>query len=624
MSRFRYRDVNAAPRAAFLYPRVAAGLLGSLLLGGCEPPTLTPAATPKTAELGPPRSIGDVQGRGARSPYEGREVSVQGVVTGNFVNGLEGFFMQDASGAEDGDPATSDGLFVVWKRDAQPKVRRGEKLQVSGRVAELGSRSPTLTALVDARIEVLGRAAVRATTLERPPARAQDWESLQGMWLRLPGPLVISSNRNLTRYGELHLAFDQRLRVPTDIAAPGAKAQAVAEDNQRRGLIIDDARRSEHPTRFWFLDQPPSDEQTLRAGSQVYGVEGVLDARFGSWRLQLTEKIARIESAPRPAPPVLPQGLRLASVNLLNLFNGNGRGGGFPTERGASSLQEYQRQRDKQVAVLATLQPDIVAVSELENDGDGERTALADLLRALNQALGEQGDYRGVVGGGRDSPIRVGLLYRAGRVEPIGEPAELVTGPFSNGSRPPLAQSFVDVASGRRLTVVANHFKSKGSCPEDGEGEPGDRDQGDGQGCWNASRVSAARALDLWMKSDPTGADTPHRVLLGDFNAYTREDPLRLLRSLGWRDALPIRGDAQGHHSYVFNGQAGSLDHALVSPGLAGALTAALVWQINSDETDWFDYNLERRPPDVYRPLPLAASDHDPLVVVLDLQRAAQ
>lgn len=624
MTASRYSDVNAAPRAAFLYPRLLAALLLTAVLAACESVTVPPPPAPDPATLGPPRSIGDVQGRGARSPYEGRKVTVQGVVTGNFVSGLDGFFMQDASGAEDGDRATSDALFVSWKRDSLPKVRRGEKLSVSGRVVELGNGSPTLTALADAKIEVLGRAAVKATELDRPPARLQDWEALEGMWLRVPGPLVISGNHDLARFGVLHLAFGERLRAPTDVAAPGAKALAAAEDNRRRRLIVDDARSSENPSRLWFLEPPLSQEHTLRAGSLVYGIEGILDARFGSWRLQLTEPLGRIESAPRPSPPVLPQGLRLASVNVLNLFNGNGRGGGFPTERGADTRAEYQRQLDKQVAVLTALAPDIAGLQEVENDAFDERSALADLVRALNAALGESGDYRAVVGEGRDSPIRVALLYRSSRVEPVGEPASLASGPFAGGSRPPVAQTFLDLASGRRLTVVANHFKSKGSCPPQGEGLPEDRDRGDGQGCWNGHRVEAARTLDLWMKTDPTGSGSPHRVLLGDFNAYTREDPLRLLRSLGWRDALPIRGEARRHHSYVFNGEAGTLDHILVSPSLAGAVTAAMIWQINSDESPLFDYNMERRPADLYRPDPFAASDHDPLITVFDLGRAVQ
>jgi uncharacterized protein len=625
MSRDRYPHVNAAFRAAFLYPRHRlAAALGVLLLVGCEASSLPAPATANPASLGPPRSIGDVQGRGARSPYEGRVVNIQGVVTGNFVSGLEGFFMQDASGAEDGDRATADALFVRWQRGKQPKVRRGDRLAVSGKVEELGSGALTLTAIADARIEVLGRAAVSATVLSEAPARAADWEALEGMWLRIPGPLTVSANRGLLRYGELHVAFGERLRTPTDLQAPGAKARALGEDNQRRGLVLDDARSAEYPAKLWYLPEPLSDAAPLRAGSLVYGAEGLLDSRYGSWRLQLTEALGRVEHAPRPPLPVLPEGLRLASINLLNYFNGNGRGGGFPTARGASSRAELERQRKKHVAVLQALQPDIAALSELENDAEDERSALNDLLRALNGALGEAGDYVAVGGAdpGRNA-IRVGLIYRRSRVEPVGEAASLVEGPFVEHSRAPLAQSFRDRRSGRVFTVVANHFKSKGSCPRDGEGEPGDRDGGDGQGCWNATRVASARALDLWLKSEPTGAGGPHRVLLGDLNAYTREDPLRLLRSLGWRDALPIRGGERAHHSYVFAGEAGSLDHALLSPSLAGAVVAALTWPINSDEAEVFDYNLEQRDPALYSATPLATSDHDPLIVVLDLDRAA-
>lgn len=604
---------NAARRAAFSYPL-------ALVLLGCQPAgTAVDEAVP---EPGPPRSIGDVQGSGLRSPHEGRVVTVQGVVTGNFVQGLGGFFMQDPSGAEDGNPATSDGLFVVWDRNARPRVRRGERVQVRGKVVELGQGAKTLTALAEAKLEVLGRAAVAATVLDRPPARAADWEALEGMWLRLPGPLVISGNRELLRFGVLQLAFGERLRAPTDVAAPGAKAEAVLEDNRRRGLVLDDGRDAVFPGSFRFLGEPPSDAQPVRAGSRVWGIEGILDHRHGEWRLQSTERIGRIEALPRPAPPVLPQGLRLASINLLNLFNGNGRGRGFPTARGASSLQEYRRQRDKHVAVLMALQPDIVAFSEVENDGEGRGTALADLVDALNRALGEDGDYLAVAGTGGNQPIRVALAWRSRRVQPEGPAVELLEGPFRSGHRPPLARTFVDLASGRRLTVVANHLKSKGDCPE--EADSPDRDRGDGQGCWNASRVEAVRALDLWLKSDPTGAGTAHRILLGDFNSYTREDPLRLLRSLGWRDAVPVRDASHRHHSFVYRGLAGALDHALLSPGLVATVLAAQSWAINSDESEWFDYNLERRPPTVYRPLPFAASDHDPLIVVLDLRRAAQ
>jgi predicted extracellular nuclease len=36
--------------------------------------------------------------------------------------------------------------------------------------------------------------------------------------------------------------------------------------------------------------------------------------------------------------------VKVASFNVLNYFNGNGLGGGFPTSRGASTSEEFTRQ----------------------------------------------------------------------------------------------------------------------------------------------------------------------------------------------------------------------------------------------------------------------------------------
>ena len=70
----------------------------------------------------PVLAIGAVQGTGSASPLAGRRVVVEGRVTGNFVEGLGGFFLQDAG---DGDPATADGLFVVPADPANPRLRSG-------------------------------------------------------------------------------------------------------------------------------------------------------------------------------------------------------------------------------------------------------------------------------------------------------------------------------------------------------------------------------------------------------------------------------------------------------------------------------------------------------------------
>ncbi len=593
-----------------------------LLLAGCEglpggPATALPDEGPAT--------IGALQGSGLQSPYLAREVSVQAVVTGNFVAGLDGFFMQDPAGADDGDPATSDGVFVQWTRDRTPKVRRGDRVRVVGPVVELGQGERSLTAIAATQVEVLGRGGVNVTTIAEPPAVEAGWERYEGMWLRIGSSLTVSGNGGLARFGELEVTFGGRLFHATERHPPGPQATSVAADNRRRLLVLDDNRRSEYPDKLWFVPDGISPTAPLRAGSIVDGVEGILSHGFGRWRLHLTREIGVLEQAPRPAPPAPPPGITLASINLLNLFNGDGRGGGFPTLRGAESRKELERQMAKSVALVAGLRPDVWAAAELENDGHAARSAEADFLAALNKALGEDGDYRGIVapkGGSGDDAIRVGLIYRSSRVEPVGEAQALTEGPFRvGGSRPPLAQAFRAVAGGPVFVVVANHFKSKGSCPlPDAPVDDADRDRGDGQSCWAATRAASAQALHDWLQSDPTGAGSGHAVVLGDLNAYAQEDATRLLRDLGWRDAFEVAG-ARDPYSYVFNGQAGRLDHALVTPGLARFVSGAVVWHANADESEAFDYRIPRRRPEWYTAEAWRSSDHDPLLIGLDFGR---
>jgi hypothetical protein len=301
--------------------------------------------------------------------------------------------------------------------------------------------------------------------------------------------------------------------------------------------------------------------------------------------------------------------LRVASFNLENLFNGDGKGGGFPTPRGARNAVEFETQLAKLVVALRALDPHIVALMELENDGYGPQSSLATLVGALNHA--EDGEWRFVDAcrarcrrdgrGPGDDAIRVGLIYRADKVRPIGRPATLEDGPFGPRSRVPLAQAFVPLAGGTPLVVVANHFKSKGC--KDAEGA--DRDNG--AGCWNAARADSARRLDDWLKDDPTRSDSDLVLIVGDLNAYAQEEPLRLLAGRGWRDAFFVAG-VDAPYSYMYEGEAGRLDHALLSPALADRLRGAAEWHSNADEPRAAGYREGGRGP-------WRSSDHDPLLL---------
>jgi predicted extracellular nuclease len=605
--------------------RALAAALGSLLLAlaGCnavEDGTTAPSSTPAAAVAPAVRDhlpLGAVQGRGTRSPLEGERVEVQGIVTGNFVAGLDGFFLQDAAGEDDGDPLTSDAVFVHWPRGSAPKVRRGDRVRVAGSVAERGQAEDVTTTIEATEVAAMGRGALAARVIDKPPAALADWERLEGMWLRFAAPLTVSGNHGLVRFGELVASFGGRQWQPTERHPPGPQAKVALDDALRQRLVLDDNRDGEFPEKLWFLPDGLSADHALRTGSELHEVEGILEQRFG-WRLQLTASLDHIEYGKRPAAPELPPGLRVGSFNVLNWFNGDGKGKGFPTERGASDAAEAQRQLDKLVASIGTLRPDVAALMELENDGYDRHSSIAALVAALNKKLGE-GEYAFVDAGegpGGDA-IRVGIIYRPATVVPKGKHITLDTFAFADRNRVSLAQAFAPKAGGEAFVVAANHFKSKGGCDE--AVDPGDRDARDGQGCWNATRVQAAKELSAWLADNPTGQG-PRTLLLGDLNSYGQEDPVRTLREAGWRDAFEIVG-AKRPYSFVYDGWSGRLDHAFANEGLAPFVAHAMEWHVNADESEAFDYNREQHRPEWYAADAYRSSDHDPLIVVLDFAR---
>jgi uncharacterized protein len=441
--------------------------------------------------------------------------------------------------------------------------------------------------------------------LSAPPA---DWNALAGRRVHIDAPLQVSGNRDLVRDGELLASFDGRLWVPTEHHLPGADAMAAATDNARRRVRLVEARESGVADTGWPLSPP------WRSGSELSGVEGVVESDRRGLLLRVDRPL-QARPAPRPAPPRVPGDVRLASLNLENLFNGDGRGGGFPTSRGARTQDEYLRQRAKLVASLRALDADIVALMELENDGEGPLSSLAQLVAALDAGAG---DWRFVPACAAPCveppngahPIRVGMIYRASRVTAIGQAHSLAGGPFGERSRGPLAQTF-RAGDGPAFTVVAVHLKSKGCSEATGE----DADQGDGQACWNATRLESVRRLDSWLRIDGREKFGELLAIVGDFNAYAMEDPLRLLRASGWRDALD---GVATPYSYVYAGEAGRLDHALLSPALATRLVGASEWHSNADEAEIVGYRAGIGTE--AGATPWRSSDHDPLLLGLRLR----
>ncbi len=116
-------------------------------------------------------------------------------------------------------------------------------------------------------------------------------------------------------------------------------------------------------------------------------------------------------------------------------------------------------------------------------------------------------------------------------------------------------------------------------------------------------------------------------MILGDLNSYARETPITTLEDAGYTDLARLY-EGDDVYSYRFSGQIGTLDYALANEALTAQVTGATTWNVNSDTPVFFDYNLDGTFTNQLRPTdqglfdgasPARGSDHDPVVVGLDL-----
>ncbi len=213
------------------------------------------------------------------------------------------------------------------------------------------------------------------------------------------------------------------------------------------------------------------------------------------------------------------------------------------------------------------------------------------------------------------------MLYRTASVSPV--PGATFVDQNDLFERRPVAQTF-ETRAGDRFTVIANHFKSKGSCPAT---VGPDSDLGDGQSCWNAHRTAQANELAGWVNSTVIpGAGDADVAIVGDLNSYAGEDPIAALEAAGFTNLVKaFHGDDA--YSYAFDGQWGYLDYVMASSSLLPQVTGAGDVHHNADEPSVIDYNTDFKSAaqiaSLYAPDRFRTSDHDPVLAALGLGDAA-
>lgn len=643
ISLLSFTAANAAGGTATQTVQVAAGTTpGTYTLGlqwgNSDAQTASCNLTVTIAGITP---IAGIQGSGRTSPMADNTVVTSGVVTKVHNNG---FFLQDPVG--DGNPLTSDGIFVFTS--IAPTVSAGQKVQLSAKVVEFNtgatdSNARTLTQLTSPTdITVLGSGfSVAPVTVTLPVAAVGDLERYEGMLVTISGPLTVAQNFFQGRYGQLTLAAGGRLETPTNRHRPGPLAQALADENARRTILLDDGSSQQNPNPIPYL------ASGARAGDKVGSITGVIDYGLatnnspGLGLYKIHPVAAPVFSLGNPrtsAPDAVGGNVRVASFNVLNYFtaytngggtaNGCSLGGATSTSncRGADNAAEFARQQTKIVEAMVAINADVLGLMEIQNNGN---TAAQNLVNALNARMGS-GTYAttSLPANTGDDAIRVAMVYKPARLSPVGA---AVSDTNTINNRPTLAQTF-SLANGEKFTLFVNHFKSKGSCPAaGGSDDAGNFDSGDGQGCWNLLRTQQAERLRTFAAERLAATGTSDALVIGDLNAYGQEDPVHALTSNGYADQV-LRFETFGY-SYVFDGGAGRLDHAIANTAMAARVNRVAHWHINADESAITDYNTEYKAPetrcgaggtsacpaDPYTATPYRSSDHDPVVIGLNL-----
>ncbi|MDQ0870453.1 5'-nucleotidase [Arthrobacter sp. V1I9] len=626
-------------------------------------PDPTPEPTPDPTPTPTTRTIAEIQGTGTASPLVGSTVTTTGKVTAVFpTGGLNGYYLQTAGTGGDltaTNHAASDGIFIYSPATAA-SVQVGDHVQVTGAVTEyFGMTQLNVTAAAGLTKLTEPAPEVKATTFTLP-ANETFRESLEGMLLAPEGPMTVTDNYTLNQYGEVGLAGGTTPLVQPTAVAPYGSAEhaAVAAENADSGIKLDDGSSTN------FLKDAATKAQVLpyltttdpvRVGSPVtFTTNVVLGYSNNAWKLQpLTHLTEANKAAVQPAtfgatrteaPAAVGGNLKIASFNVLNYFPTTGdtlagctfyedRAGnpitvrGGCDARGAANAENFERQQDKIVAAITKAGADVVTLMEIENSaqfGKNRDDALARLVDALNVETPGIWDY---VRSPANAPplsdedmIRTAFIYKKAVAEPVGESIiHNDTAAFAS-ARKPLAQVFKPVGggAGTEFIAIANHFKSKGSAAT-----PEDTDKG--QGASNLARTAQAKSLLEFIKSLQQSKGTDKVFLIGDFNAYAKEDPINVFTAEGYvnQDEKARNADGTAKHSYLFGGMVGSLDHILASPAANAAVTGADIWNINSVESVALEYSrYNNNVTDYYAPDQYRASDHDPVIVGLNLESA--
>lgn len=616
---------------------------------------LSATATGRAAGLqSSPVKIHDIQGGGATSPLVGQTVVTRGVVTGRKSNG---FFLQEPDVGADADPATSEGIFVFTSSAPPADAAIGNSVEVTGKVSEFVPSSdplqPPLTELTAPSVTLLGTGnplpapVLLGASLPDAAGAFDQLERLEGMRVRVDSLTVVGPTLgNISEANATATTTGVFYGVVTGVARPFREPGIQAPDPAPAGSIPPIPRFDGNP-------------EVLRVDSRALGGSAI-DVGTGA---VVTNLVGPLDYAQRrytilpdaatpptvtggPTPTVVsPQAdaeITIASFNLQRFYDTTNDPSVSDVVLTAAAFE--RRLAKASLAIRNSLRaPDILGVVEMENLPTLE--SLAARISADAVAAGQSDPrYAAYLVEGNDvGGIDVGFLVKTAPVNgsvprvtvvSVTQEGKAATyldprdnTPQTLNDRPPLVLAAqVNHANGESfaVTVIANHLRSLNgvdSAVIEGMATRGERVR--------RKRQAQAEFLANLVQARQAANPNERIVVVGDFNAFEFNDGFAdVIGTIRGRpspnEETAVTGDgadlvepdlvnladtapARARYSYVFDGNAQSLDHVLVNRALVNATSECRLEhpRINADfpETARNDGTSAVR-----------ISDHDPVV----------
>jgi hypothetical protein len=597
-------------------------------------------------------TIAEIQGEKGVSPLEGKQVSVQGIVTARVRNG---FYIQTPDTQVDSSSKTSEGLLVFTQQEPPAEATIGNLVEVSGLVVEFRPKSEPVTLPItelkfDKRqdtIKVISKEnalpkpfVLTATDLD-PKGAIDQLERYEGMRLKISSLTVCAptGGRN-----------DEKTITSVSDGVFSGVLTGTPRPFREPGLELFEAVANKFPETIPRFDGNPeilrvdSDAQLgaqtidVTSNATIKNLVGVLDYAYRTYTLLPDASGTPVISGnilATAVPTPTDKEFTVASFNVERFFDDIDA----PEIKEPITTREAFQNRLKKASLairdyLKT--PDILALVEVENLPTLQK--IADKINADLTAAGKTNiKYEAFLLEGNDiGGIDSGFLVNTNRVKVIevtqlGKDEMFKNPSFDKGNVPvfdrPSLVLRAEVKNGDKtfpVTAIANHLKSLRGITNEKEGE-GVR----------LKRKLQAEFMARFLQSRQTANPNERLVLAGDFNAFQFTDGLvDVIGAIKGKPAvkelvlLPtedlITNDLtnlvdmisrEQRYSYSFAGNAQVLDHVIVNQPLLKHAARFGYARINADF------------PEIYRNDPNRVerlSDHDAAVAYFSFEEVPQ